>query len=657
MASWQPSWVPAEAARFARAVVAAAGGEGGRGGKSLLWAGGRLAGYGISLGLEPVPEVLLHPSVIERFAAHAPGLSGPARRTLRTNLRFIARKVVPQLCPADLPLPRERAKPPYTPAQIDGYLTLAGAQPTAARRMRAAGVVCLGAGAGLIRSDLRHVRGSDICCRSGGVVVDVRGSRPRAVHVLARYHDTLLASAAFAGNGLVTGGTSPDRGNITTPLVTALAGGTGLPRLDTSRLRATWLADCAELLGLATFLHAAGITCSQRLGDITATLPPGSEADAVALLGGQRSASRPPRSRTSSMPPGARPRGKPSPRPPRHRTPGPADPDAPGGPRPRTPPGPKGEMFSGHHLNAAPMPRQEHGPAIPELARRMTLTACHLDPARALVPVLTRMPAAGIALGDILADSGYAHRDATAWAIPLRAAGAQLIQDLHPSDRGPQGTHEGAIIANGSLYCPATPKTLLELQPLARDATPEQITAHDTQAGELARHKLGRITTDDADGYHRVMCPAAMGKIRCPHRPDSMKLDRARPEVLTPPENPPACCTQQTITVPPAVAPKTRQKHDNPPPPHPPPYAAPPPLQPVSACTHTAKTSIPRSIPARKPRTLARATKMSVPNVNIDTLKCEDVRVRRQGLEPRTRGLRGPRLRQFRCRLIPDAIE
>jgi hypothetical protein len=39
------------------------------------------------------------------------------------------------------------------------------------------------------------------------------------------------------------------------------------------------------LLGLATFLHAAGITCSQRLGDITAALQPGTEADAVALLG------------------------------------------------------------------------------------------------------------------------------------------------------------------------------------------------------------------------------------------------------------------------------------------------------------------------------------------------------------------------------------
>jgi hypothetical protein len=37
-------------------------------------------------------------------------------------------------------------------------------------RMRAAGLVCLGAGAGLIRSGLRDVRGTDVACRSGGVL-------------------------------------------------------------------------------------------------------------------------------------------------------------------------------------------------------------------------------------------------------------------------------------------------------------------------------------------------------------------------------------------------------------------------------------------------------------------------------------------------------
>jgi hypothetical protein len=55
-----------------------------------------------------------------------------------------------------------------------------------------------------------------------------------------------------------------------------------------------------------------------------------------------------------------------------------------------------------------------------------------------------------------------------------------------------------------------------------------------------------------------------MGKIRCPLRPASMRLDRDRPEILQPPRNPQACCSQQTITVPPEVTAKTAQKHDYP---------------------------------------------------------------------------------------------
>jgi integrase len=285
---WRPSSVSPLAAAFARDVITEAGPAGRERAKNLLWAAGKLAGYGIGLGLEPVPEVLLHPSVAERFTRCAPGLSPVARRTLRTNLRFTGRRVVPHLYPADLPLPRERARQPYGPAQIDGYLALADAQPARERRMRAAGLVCLGAGAGLIRGDLRDVRGTDVACRSGGVLVSVRGARPRTVPVLSRYHSRLLAAARFAGSGLVCGGIDPGRRNLTNPLIRALDGGTGLPRLDTSRLRATWLADCAELLGLATFMHAAGITCSQRLGDLVAGLEPAGEAGAVRLLGARR---------------------------------------------------------------------------------------------------------------------------------------------------------------------------------------------------------------------------------------------------------------------------------------------------------------------------------------------------------------------------------
>ena len=288
IARWRPSSVSPQAAAFARDVIGQVAPRGQERAKNLLWAAGKLADYAIPLGLELVPEVVLHPSTAERFTRRAPGLSGVARRTLRTNLRFIGRRVVPQLYPQDIPLPRERAKAPYSPAQIGGYLALADAQPTPERRMRAAGLVCLGAGAGLIRSDLRDARGSDVACRSGGVVVTVRGARPRTVPVLARYHARLLAAARSAGSALICGGADPGRRNLTNPLITALDGGTGLPRLDTSRLRATWLADCAELLGLATFMHAAGISCSQRLGDLVAGLEPAGEADAVRLLGAAR---------------------------------------------------------------------------------------------------------------------------------------------------------------------------------------------------------------------------------------------------------------------------------------------------------------------------------------------------------------------------------
>ena len=115
------------------------------------------------------------------------------------------------------------------------------------------------------------------------------------------------------------------------------------------------------------------------------------------------------------------------------------------------------ELFYGYYLSAGVMMPEENGPAFPELARRATLSSCRHNPVRAFAPVLTALPGQGIPPGDILDDSGYAHRDADARAMPLRAAGAQLVQDLHPHDRGPKGTHHGAIIANGNLYCPAHP--------------------------------------------------------------------------------------------------------------------------------------------------------------------------------------------------------
>jgi hypothetical protein len=238
-----------------------------------------------------------------------------------------------------------------------------------------------------------------------------------------------------------------------------------------------------------------------------------------------------------------------------------ADADASFGHRKGDAPGQDHEVFLGYYLQLATMVAPVGSPAVPEVVRRMLLTSCHLDPPRAFVPVLARLWSSGVAPGDVLSDCGYSSRVAEAWALPLRQMGASLVQDLHPSDRGMKGTFGGAVIWDGGLHCPATPRALFELGPLARGCTPEQTAAHDRLFAELSSHRLGRISSNSADGYHRVICPAAAGRLRCPLRPASMSLPNDRPEVVSPPGHAPTCCSQQTMTVPPTVAQKTSQRH------------------------------------------------------------------------------------------------
>ena len=289
LARWRPASLRLEVADFARMVVTRAEPKSPARAKALLFAAGKLGTFATSVGLELDPETVLSPSLIERFIVTEGALLGPAtRRTLRSNLRFLSAASITNAPPAPVPLSRERAKSPYSGAQIEAYLALADAQPTPARRARLFGLVALGAGAGLMGADLRAVRGSDVVARSGGVIVAVSGERPRVVPVLARYHERLAAAARFAGTGYVIGGYSASRRNVTSGLVASVAGGMDLPALEVARLRATWLSTCAGIIGLKGFMDAAGIVCTQRLGDLVATLEPLDEEAAVALLGAAR---------------------------------------------------------------------------------------------------------------------------------------------------------------------------------------------------------------------------------------------------------------------------------------------------------------------------------------------------------------------------------
>jgi integrase len=287
LGTWAPRG-PHDGASFARVVVEAAEPTTWARARSLLWAASRLGAFAVQMGHGADPAVVLESSFIERFVETEVGrLSAPARRTLRSNLLFLAREVH-RSGPRPVPLSRERAAAPYSEAELRAYLSLADAQPTMARARRASGLIALGAGAGLIGADLRLLRGSDVAERSGGVVVAVRGARARTVPVRAELAQRALGAARFSTDDFIVGGAEPSRRNVTSPLIASLCIGPDLERLSLARLRSTWVARCAADIGLATFMAAAGVRCSQRLGDVVAGLDVGSEEDAVVLLGGRR---------------------------------------------------------------------------------------------------------------------------------------------------------------------------------------------------------------------------------------------------------------------------------------------------------------------------------------------------------------------------------
>jgi hypothetical protein len=86
-----------------------------------LFAACRLGDFCESVGLVLSPEVVLCDAVIERCChPKTTAMSQPTRRTVRTNLCAITRAVRPG--PPPVALSRERAKAPYSKAEIAAYL-------------------------------------------------------------------------------------------------------------------------------------------------------------------------------------------------------------------------------------------------------------------------------------------------------------------------------------------------------------------------------------------------------------------------------------------------------------------------------------------------------------------------------------------------------
>ena len=88
--------------------------------------------------------------------------------------------------------------------------------------------------------------------------------------VLERFQGRLLDAAGFAGGDYIIGAAMRD--DATSRAISFLAWlvETISGRIDLSRLRSSFLSAMAAQIGLRAFMDAAGISCSQRLGDLVA---------------------------------------------------------------------------------------------------------------------------------------------------------------------------------------------------------------------------------------------------------------------------------------------------------------------------------------------------------------------------------------------------
>jgi hypothetical protein len=132
--------------------------------------------------------------------------------------------------------------------------------------------------------------------------------------------------------------------------------------------------------------------------------------------------------------------------------------------------------------------------------------------------------------------------------------------DYRAGQLGIQASTGGALLVEGTWYCPALPDPLITATARLRDhATSREL--YDQQIAARAPYQLKRKDGPDADGYQRLSCPAPGHHpgLMCPLRPASLSPRDGRPKVLQPPDEPPKICQQTAITIPPGAGARYRQ--------------------------------------------------------------------------------------------------
>ena len=200
------------------------------------------------------------------------------------------------------------------------------------------------------------------------------------------------------------------------------------------------------------------------------------------------------------------------------------------------------------------------GPGCPNLAIGLALTRPGEDPGGTGARVLASAAARGHKTSWLGYDRAYTQALPERFCLPARALGYSPVMDYRDDQLGIQANSQGALLAEGSWYCPALPGPLVIATAGLRD---HRITRelYDQQIAARAPYQLKRKAGPDTGGYERLSCPALGGhpRLMCPLRKASLSPRDGRPKVLQPPEEPPPICRQTAITIAPDTGARYRQ--------------------------------------------------------------------------------------------------
>ncbi len=199
-------------------------------------------------------------------------------------------------------------------------------------------------------------------------------------------------------------------------------------------------------------------------------------------------------------------------------------------------------------------------PACPDLAIGLALARPGEDPGGTGARVLASVAARGHQPGPLGYDRACTQALPERFHLPVRALGYSPVMDYRADQLGIQANSQGALLVEGTWYCPALPGPLITAtaslrdHAITRDLYDQQITA---RCPYQLKHKDG----PDADGYQRLSCPATGKRPRliCPLRQASKTPRDGRAKVLHPPQEPPRLCTQTAITIAPGTGARYRQ--------------------------------------------------------------------------------------------------